>query len=192
MPISITGTGTVTGISVGGLPDAIITSAELASGAARSNFGAGAVLQVVSTTKTDVFSTTSTSFTDITGLSVSITPSSTSSKILVMCNVNGSVSSASYQAGLRLVRDSTAIAIGDAASSRSRGFGQLTSANTWQMTFAGATFLDSPSSVASVTYKIQALVQSGVTLFINKNSDDADNVQTLRGVSSITVMEIAG
>jgi len=192
MPISITGTGTVTGISVGGLPDAIITSAELASGAARTNFGAGAVLQVASTTKTDVFSTTSTSFTDITGLSVSITPSSTSSKILVMCNVNGSVSSASFQAGLRLVRDSTAIAIGDAASSRSRGFGQLTSANTWQMTFAGATFLDSPSSVASVTYKIQALVQSGVTLNINQNSDNADNVQTLRGVSSITVMEIAG
>lgn len=192
MPISITGTGTVTGISVGGLPDAIITSAELASGAARSNFGAGAVLQVVSTTKTDVFSTTSTSFTDITGLSVSITPSSISNKILVMCNVNGSVSSASYQAGLRLVRDSTAIAIGDSASSRSRGFGQLTSANTWQMTFAGATFLDSPSSVASVTYKIQGLVQSGVTLYINQNSDNADNVQTLRGVSSITVMEIAG
>ncbi len=192
MPISITGTGTITGISVGGLPDAIITSAELASGAARSNFGAGAVLQVASTTKTDVFTTTSTSFTDITGLSVSITPSSTSSKILVMCNVNGSVSSASFQAGLRLVRDSTAIAIGDAASSRSRGFGQLTSANTWQMTFAGATFLDSPSSVASVTYKIQALVQSGVTLNINQNSDNSDNVQTLRGVSSITVMEIAG
>jgi hypothetical protein len=192
MPISITGTGTVTGISVGGLPDAIITSAELASGAARSNFGAGAVLQVVSTTKTDVFSTTSTSFTDITGLSVSITPSSTSSKILVMCNVNGSVSSVSFQAGLRLVRDSTAIAIGDAAGSRSRGFGQLSSANTWQMTFAGATFLDSPSSVASLTYKIQALAQSGVTLNINQNSDNADNVQTLRGVSSITVMEIAG
>jgi hypothetical protein len=192
MAISITGTGTVTGISVGGLPDAIITSAELASGAARSNFGAGAVLQVVSTTKTDVFSTTSTSFTDITGLSVSITPSGTSSKILVMCNVNGSVSSASYQAGLRLVRDSTAIAIGDADGSRSRGFGQLSSANTWQMTSAGATFLDSPSSVASVTYKIQALVQSGVTLYINQNSDNGDNVQTLRGVSSITVMEVAG
>lgn len=192
MPISITGTGTVTGISVGGLPDAIITSAELASGAARSNFGAGAVLQVVSTTKTDVFSTTSTSFTDITGLSVSITPSSTSNKILVMCNVNGSVSSSSYQASLRLLRDSTAIAIGDAAGSRSRGFGQLTSANTWQMTSASATFLDSPSSVASVTYKIQGLVQSGVTLYINQNSDNTDNVQTLRGVSSITVMEIAG
>ena len=157
-----------------------------------SAVSAGKVLQVVSTTKTDVFSTTSTSFTDITGLSVSITPSSTSSKILVMCNVNGSVNSVSFQSGLRLVRDSTAIAIGDAASSRSRGFGQLSSANTWQMTFAGATFLDSPSSVASVTYKIQGLVQSTVTLFINQNSDNADDVQTLRGVSSITVMEIAG
>jgi hypothetical protein len=60
------------------------------------------------------------------------------------------------------------------------------------MTSASATFLDSPSSVASVTYKIQGLVQSGVTLYINQNSDNTDNVQTLRGVSSITVMEIAG
>ena len=43
----------------------------------------GKVLQVVSTAKTDTFSTSSTSFTDITGLSVAITPSATSSKILV-------------------------------------------------------------------------------------------------------------
>ncbi len=43
----------------------------------------GNVLQVVSTAKTDVFSSSSTSFTDVTGLSVAITPSSTSNKILV-------------------------------------------------------------------------------------------------------------
>jgi len=191
MPISITGTGTVTGISVGGLPDAIITSAELASGAARANFGAGAVLQVASTTKTDTFTTTSTSFTDVTGLSVSITPSSASSKILVMCNVNGSVTGSTFKAGLRLLRDSTAISIGDASGSRSRGFGQL-SAPSYQMLSSSITFLDSPSSTSSITYKIQLLSQSGSTAVINRTGDDADQAETLRTVSSITVMEIAG
>jgi hypothetical protein len=189
MALNLSGT---TGIVTGNIADSNVTAGKLASGAARANFGAGCVLQVASTTKTDGFTITSTSFTDITGLSVSITPSSTSSKILVMCNVNGSVSGFSYQSGLRLLRNSTAIAIGDANGSRSRGFGQLTSANTWQMTSASTTFLDSPSSVASVTYKIQGLVQSGVSLYINQNADNADTVQTLRGVSSITVMEIAG
>jgi hypothetical protein len=110
------------------------------------------ILQVVSTTKTDTFTTTSTSFTDVTGLSVSITPSSASSKILVVCNVKGSVTGSTFKAGLRLLRDSTAIAIGDAAGSRSRGFGQL-SAPSYQMLSSSITFLDSPSSTSSITYK---------------------------------------
>jgi hypothetical protein len=148
------------------------------------------ILQVVSTTKTDTFTTTSTSFTDVTGLSVSITPSSASNKILVMCNVNGSVTGSTFKAGLRLLRDSTAIAIGDAAGSRSRGFGQL-SAPSYQMLSSSITFLDSPSSTSSVTYKIQLLSQSGSTAVINRTGDDADQAETLRTASSITVMEVS-
>ena len=77
MPIVLNGSGTVTGISVGGLPDGIIQSADLATGVG------GKILQVKQTVKKDKTTIQSTSLVDITGMSVSITPSSTSSKILV-------------------------------------------------------------------------------------------------------------
>ena len=77
MPITLNGSGTVSGISAGGLPDGIIQSADLATGVG------GKILQVLQTVKTDVASTTSTSWTDLSGLSASITPSSASNKILV-------------------------------------------------------------------------------------------------------------
>ena len=63
------------------IADGAITSAKLASGVG------GKVLQVVSVAKTDTFSTTSNSFVDVTGLTLNITPSATSSKILVLCDV---------------------------------------------------------------------------------------------------------
>ena len=72
--------------------------------------GAGKLLQVVSTTKTDSFTTTSTSYTDITGLSASITPSSSSSKVYVIVHVNSAATT--RYASFRLVRGSTNIAIG--------------------------------------------------------------------------------
>ena len=56
MPIVLNGSGTVTGISAGGLPDGIIQAADLASGVG------GKILQVLQTIKTDVFTTTSTSY----------------------------------------------------------------------------------------------------------------------------------
>ena len=75
----------------------------------------GSVVQVLSTTKTDDFSTTSTSYTDITGLSVAITPKFSSSKILVSYIVNGS----NYGSGmtLQLLRDSTIIGSGTGTGS---------------------------------------------------------------------------
>ena len=73
MPIAINGSGTVTGISVGGLPDGIVDTDMLAAGAVTApKRGAGAILQVVQTFKNDSFSTTSTSYVDITGFSLFI------------------------------------------------------------------------------------------------------------------------
>ena len=71
--------------------------------------GFGKVGQVLQTVKTDTFTSTSTSFTDITGLSVSITPSSTSSKILVMAHVMGHGQNAANHGLFRLLRDSTVV-----------------------------------------------------------------------------------
>lgn len=191
MAIAIDGDGTITGISVGGLPDGIVDTDMIAAGAVTAaKRGAGAILQVLQTTKTDTFSTSSTSFTDITGLSVSITPSSTSNKILVLFNVPVSASS-SAAAHLTLLRGSTEIFIGDAGGSRTRATAGSHSVIHNGTTNFAVQFLDSPSSTSSVTYKIQIKAQSSHTAVVNSASTDTDNVQNLRVPSAITVMEVA-
>jgi hypothetical protein len=79
---------------------------------------AGGVVQVLSTAKTDTFTTSNATFTDVTGLSVSITPTSASNKILILVTVNGNGNSGVNGLQGQLVRGSTAIALGDAAGSR--------------------------------------------------------------------------
>ena len=156
--------------------------------------GGGKVLQVVSTAKTDTFTSTSTSFTDITGLSVAITPSAASSKILVFYSVVGASSATTGDsiASIRLMRDSTAIAIGDSAGSRQRATGSIstreTDATTINFTSAGQ-FLDSPATTSALTYKVQGITGAG-TFFINRTQGDADAASSYRTVSTITVMEI--
>jgi hypothetical protein len=150
---------------------------------------AGSVLQVVSATKTDTFSTASTSLVDITGLSVSITPTSATSKILITAVVLGAGAESVTGINFVLLRDSTAIARGDAAGSRSRGFGGTQEIVDGLKTNA-VNFLDSPATTSATTYKIQASVNSG-TGYVNRTPDDDDGSYTVRGVSTITVMEIA-
>ena len=148
----------------------------------------GKILQVVQTSKTDTFSTTSTSFTDVTGLSVAITPSSTSSKVLVMVSSNSSTSGTN-NAMMKLVRDSTDIFIGDASSSRERATAQFRVADTngaGALTFA---FLDTPSTTSATTYKAQYRVQGG-TGNINSTNADSDGGAIARTASSIIAMEV--
>jgi hypothetical protein len=160
-----------------------------AQGIAKASLPAGAVLQVVSTTKTDTFSTSSTSFVDITGLSVSITPISSSNKVFVTVDVTGQGQAGVSVATFRLVRDSTVIDAGAAAGSRSLGFAAaLPTDNNCSIT-QGTNFLDSPSSTSSVTYKVQ--VRSNGTAYVNRTTADGDDVNILRTASTITVMEIA-
>jgi hypothetical protein len=180
------------------ITDGIIVNADIATTAAiaTSKLGAGAVLQVVSTTKTDVFTASlNNSFTDITGLSVSITPSSASNKILIISMINYGNNSV-YPATLRLLRDSTHICAGPAASSRqsltvapqgkgdndiNRGMNNI------------ITFLDSPSTTSSTTYKIQGgILQSSGTLSCNTTGNDLDANYMGRSASTIIVMEIKG
>ena len=154
--------------------------------------GGAGVLQVVSTTKTDTFTTTSTSFTDITGLSVSITPSSTSSKVLLVVNLFGDNSTAGQAGFVQLVRDSTAVGVGDAAGSRTRATTALSSyAGPNTIYASGANFLDSPSTTSATTYKVQVRVTGG-TGYVNRSFSDTDASATIRAVSSITAMEVAG
>ncbi len=150
--------------------------------------GAGKILQVVQTVKTDTFSAASTTYTDITGLSASITPSSSSSRILVIVDAKLSNSGADSSM-LKLLRGSTDIYIGDAASSRTRtstssGFTSNEIYNT--LVF----YVDSPSTTSSTTYKTQIRSSSG-TAYLNRSSTDSDNPLYARTASSITLLEVA-
>ena len=163
------------------------------SGTVLTNRTAGCVLQVVSTTKTDTFSTTSSSYVDVTGLSVSITPTNVTSKILITGLVNFA---ASADTGFfRLVRDSTAICVGDAAGIRVQATAQQrNNPDSADADAASVNFLDSPNTTSSVTYKIQLAspTPSGsYTTRVNSAADDANQTNRARTASTITVMEIA-
>ena len=151
----------------------------------------GSVLQVVSATKTDTFTTTSTSWTDVTGLSVSITPSSSSSRILVFFSVMTGETTNQFPF-LRLVRNSTTICVGDAAGSRTQttSVSWSNGANNTQ-SMQSMNFLDSPATTSATTYKLQTLATAGETILINRNARDSNVSGEPRGVSTITVMEIA-
>lgn len=152
----------------------------------------GMVLQVVSTTKTDTFSTNATSYTDVTGLSVTITPSSATSDIMVFVDLKAMSAGANSATFFQIVRDSTSIAIGDAAGSRPRVTGGAWQAPEYpDLSSLNGFYLDSPATTSAVTYKIQMRNLSSGNLYVNRTSLDTDGVQP-RAVSTITVMEIAG
>ena len=152
----------------------------------------GSILQVKSVTKTDATSTSSQTFGDVSGLSISITPSSTSSKILVIGTINCS-ESGDY-AYVRLMRDSTAIAIGDAASNRPRVTASTgDQANTYYIYALSMSHLDAPSTTSAVTYKWQIRSGSGAnTAYVNRSVNDRDTADyESRNASNLTVMEIS-
>ena len=161
---------------------------------------AGSVVQVKQTTKTDTFSTTSNSATDVTGLSVSITPTSSSNKILFSydLSVGGANGADANHGSILILRDSTIIHRGDArGSNRIRGTSIINNAIAGQMYGFSASILDSPSTTSAVTYKIQVFQtqdssNSTKTICINRAGRDADDSAGHDGnaASSITVMEI--
>jgi hypothetical protein len=158
--------------------------------------GGGKILQVVSVAKTDTFSTTSSSFVTVTGLSASITPSSTSSKILVLAQVVMGGNDNGTQGILKMTRGGTDIYRGDAgASSQQRAVsGGFINTTLRATSFSHAiTYLDSPSTTSSTTYQIELNrgINAGQTAYINRSNSDGD-ANVVRGASSITLMEVAG
>jgi len=144
--------------------------------------GGGKVLQVVQGTLTGIASRNATSFGD-TGITVSITPSSATSKVLVLGNVSGAtkaVGNSGAKLALQLVRTSTAIL----DMSDSNGYTGSSLDNV--VGTVGFTYLDSPATTSATTYKIQfASGVSGQNVYINDYRDASDTT-----VSTIVVMEI--
>jgi len=163
-----------------------------------ANSGKGKVLQVVSTTKTDTFSTTASGDAPatITGLTATITPSSTSSKILVIPNLNIG-SSIDNHIALTLFRGTTAISIGDTASNRPRA--SFTGSNhtqgstyPWNMQTASFNFLDSPNTTSATTYSVKVGGNGSATTYVNRSGRDRDfTTEDGRYASTITLMEIS-
>lgn len=158
--------------------------------------GTGKILQVIQTVKTDTFSTASTSFVAITGLSASITPAATSSKILVTAQIVVSGSNANSYGGIALYRGGSVIsgAVGASPSSKLA----ISTANTRVPSSATAKtltieYLDTPSSTSALTYQpYMAKGAESVTLYVNQNGGEADNTNHFRSISTITLREIAG
>ena len=144
----------------------------------------GKVLQVVQTLKTTFASTTSTSLSDISGLSVNITPSSTSNKVFVLVTVASLIRNTvtNSSTGLNLV-------LADGSNTtlckfQHNAFYQLSNTVIATLPSDSVNFLHSPSSTSQQTYKVRfSSTFSGQTVGIGNNSDTN---------SSITVMEIAG
>ena len=157
---------------------------------------AGAVLQVVSSVLTSKASTTSlysSAYVD-TGLSVSITPLSSSSKILITSSIMcGNYSTFTY---FKLLRGTTELGIGDADGSRERCtfcfYPDAAGGNNVNVS-NGHTFLDSPATTSATTYKwTWANSSSSNQSVLNSNVRDGNDAYEPRGASTITAMEIAG
>ena len=196
MPVTINGNGSITGLSVGGLGSGVVNTATLANGAAvGSKLGTGAVLQVKQTVKTDTTSYSNAgSFADIAGMSVTITPSSSSSNILVFPDLGlASDDMTNYHCIWRILRGSTAIAESTTATSAQlKGTGGMhRGANGANAYFLGHSkmFIDSPNTTSATTYKCQwSAFDNNATLYLNRRGSNL----SVGSISTITVMEIAG
>ena len=191
MAIKIYGNGTITGLSSGGLPDGSVTANDLASTldisgktvtlpSDVSGITTGKVLQVVQNTYSTSTSVGTTSYTD-TGLDATITPSSTSSKVLILVHqpmthlVDTNLDRLNIT---RLVRGSTEI-----LSSRTLTQHEGGNNRAYDSTYMGHTYLDSPSTTSATTYKTQ--------FYIDGTTSDL-YAQWGGGTSTMVLMEIAG
>ena len=149
----------------------------------------GAIIQVLSTTKTDEFASTLSAGASaaVTGLTVDITPTSTDHKILVICSVNGHNGSEG-SGTFTIKRDSTSILLpsaGTGVEASITGLGITSDALPMTNTIQG---FDSPSSTSALTYSVTVTNSSSAQRTCSVNA--TDGTEQARGCSTITVMEV--
>ena len=149
---------------------------------------AGLFAQAIQTIKTDTFSTTSTSFTPVTGLTASITPAAATNKVLIIAQV--ALGSTANGTSLRLSGGNATNYVGAAAGNRIQAILGGSSMNISEFQDAmSLVYLDAPATTSSTTYEVQLRVNSG-TAYVNQSPTDIDNANFARGASSITVLEV--
>jgi hypothetical protein len=165
---------------------AAVTAGKLATGIATSN--------AVGVAITNAFTLASGAWRDITGLTVTITPSSASSKILILAMVHGSTDG--YNAmGLKLVRGVTDIGIGDEVGNRLRVSGVVVPDRMYAAGDTGGgngsiVFLDSPGTTSACVYKVQAY--GDTTVYIGRGKTDSDSAVYFRGACTLVAVEMKG
>jgi len=196
MPIAINGSGTVTGISVGGLPDGIVDTDMIAANAVTAaKRGAGAVLQVVQDTKTDTASATvdSGGVWNLSDPIASITPSNASNKILVQATVMVGINVDNHGPGLTVLKDNALMFVGDADGNMQRSTVQTFHHIQYRACFLHFSYLDTAGGTSAIEYKIRLTHDSGAsqTMYLNRTvaTDNVDDRH--RGASSIILTEIA-
>ena len=192
--VTLTGDGTLMLGDLGqGQPNQDFSASRITGKLPSTVFPTGHVLQVFSTTMT-VPSTLNpgSAWVDISGLTVNITPSSTSSKVLITGIVSVIGRDGYNNAGLRVLRNGSETGYqGDSSGSRSRAFSSIVGDKTNDATGEHAmNYLDSPSSTSVLTYKVQT--KSNNVVYINRSYSNADNANQYIVASTITVMEMAG
>lgn len=185
LPVANGGTGSSTaafsGANITSLNASNISSGTLSN----ARLPAGTVVQVQSFNLNTFQTSTASSWVD-TNLQISITPTSASSKILVLINANIDVNGTNGYAGFLLLRNSTALAVGQDGTSNNGTTWQWSAATNAGGFTTSMMFLDSPATTSSTTYKLQYNAFDAIRVSLNRTG-----VYTLYGGSStITVMEI--
>lgn len=169
------------------------TGIAMASGKTITGAGVGKILQVLQATKTDTFTTSSTTFVDIPNMTVTITPSSTSSKVLVFYQLQSGASTHSAIKAVKTIGGTTTdVLVGDASGNITRA-NQKIYTNGWGPNSAVVQILDSPNTTSAVTYKVQCANPYSATYYtyINRSQNTANAAYDVRSSSTITVMEVA-
>ena len=156
---------------------------------------AGGIIQVRQTLKTDSFHTTSQSYTDITGMSITITPTRADSKILLQCNLQygGAIN---LYAPVRLLRDSTHIGqstvYSGSQTNATFSLNLAQSADDYKIFSSVYQILDSPATTSAVTYKLQVSSWVGRDFYLNRSQQDSGAAWTHGASSTMTAMEVSG
>jgi hypothetical protein len=154
----------------------------------------GSILQVVQAVKTDGYGQNGNAWTDIPGMSLTITPSSSSSKVLIECRIGIVSLNGTFSSAFRLYRGATLIGGGDVVnSSESVFFRSSQMVNSDHGASDGMTYLDSPATTSATTYKIQMKVQSGAGCYINRDytGNNTADVYGSRTISTLTAWEVS-
>ena len=142
--------------------------------------GVGKIGQVVNVNKTDTFNSSSGSYVDVTGLSASITPSATTSKIFVNLTLYVSNDTQTSNTFAKIVRDSTGL---QESINRIPQEAQA----VYRTYNISMTHLDSPSSTSALTYKLQMLTNAG-TFYVNRAANQGGFSGT--HTATLTLMEV--